>query len=657
MSDAVKELVIRIKRDDAQARASMRAYHASEKARIKEMLSDDEIAERAKTAFLKREIKQRIEEQAKAQKTTVELAKAEAKARADAEKEATAATKKEGAERLKAEKAAARETVRAARESAREQRQLERDAVAATKAATAARTKILAEASGAADGQIGLVKKGVVGLNTAIGGATTGALALMRGLVQSSEEATAYIDAMMNKAEATRDAMREISALQKGEAPTYKFTADQAKAAAAAGVSSQEYLQAQTRWEEYAGQYIGEGPEHKLTREQSDALFNQAVTFSAARGIDSGDTAQLLATVVASSPKGTSNQAMMTQFAKAQKVAELAAGKSGPIVRQIAEIAAQEVGAGGSMESVAQAAPFVAVAANQAPDKAGFLTEAMLRGLRGVRSDPAKAKALGVARGMTTMQQLEAVEKATSAAVAGGADEGEFLDQFFPNSQDWRGVRGVLNAGIRGGGFARAEATMAGITDQTVVDANRKYLGSDVAKIKNRESLLEASEAGRAQRYQRLREVELEEERKLVNSGEAEKPMQPWEYPGFVARYVLGGGNRRQQLLTSRIGERLQRELSNAPGGREYMEQHHLTSSNPLSAFAAGTLGGALTPTRAMADGFNFIQDLGQKMIDQTNAIREHTAVVKEQAARDKAAAGGGVPKPAPSKPPEIGRL
>lgn len=613
MSDGVKELIIRIKREiDPAGEAASKAFFANEKKRIKENLSDVEIAEKAKTAFARREIQQRIQAQARAQQTTTEQAKA-----------AQGETNKAVADGMKA-------AAQIARQADRERRQLERESVASLKAASAQRTKLMRDEAKSVDASFAFTRKAIGGATVAIGGLTAAATSMMRGMAASSQEATGYIRGMVEKAEAARDALREIAALT-GKENTLAGAAGQARAAAKAGVSPEKYAQAQERWEQFAGSLIGNGPEHKLTREQSDEIFNQATTYSQARGSDSGDTAQLLATIVQASPKGTPTKEIMSQFAKAQKVAELASGPTGPIVRQIAEIANQEIGGGGSIKNVTDAAPFVQVAAQADAGSAGMLTEAMLRGLREVRKDPEKMQKLGITKDMNIMQQLGAVNTAADAHVAGGGDEGMFLDEFFKDSREWRGIRSMLNAGIRGGAFARADAQMAGVDDQTVTAVGDEYKNSQMGRFQTRKSDLTASERDRAEKFARMREIELEEKKNLTDSGDLERPEGPVGWAVRAAKGAFGAGDRESQLMTARMGNRLKDQLLATPEGTAYAHEHHLIPDSPNQVTTGtGQLGGAFTPTKALADGFNFVEQLNAKMDAQLKAIQEQTKVIRE---------------------------
>lgn len=137
------DLIISLGMDKSEAEKAAAAFHAAEKRRIDKLLSDAEVAEKARAEFIRRANQQKIADAAKAQKTEIELAKEQAKAQAEsakqaareqanAAKEAAKAAKEAAAERTRAEKEAERvvrdamrEQAKAAREAAAEQARLD----------------------------------------------------------------------------------------------------------------------------------------------------------------------------------------------------------------------------------------------------------------------------------------------------------------------------------------------------------------------------------------------------------------------------------------------------------------------------------------------------------------------------------------------------
>jgi hypothetical protein len=136
MADA-NELIIRMKLDRSLAEREAEQFHKAEKARIARTLSDAEVAEKARTAFIQRENAQRVQAAAKAQKTTVEQAREAVEAEKRLAGESADAAKKAAREAAEARKRAEREAKaeidRLARESARAAKEAAREAAADAK--------------------------------------------------------------------------------------------------------------------------------------------------------------------------------------------------------------------------------------------------------------------------------------------------------------------------------------------------------------------------------------------------------------------------------------------------------------------------------------------------------------------------------------------
>ncbi|MDG3008525.1 hypothetical protein [Paludisphaera mucosa] len=131
-----QDLIIRLQIDKAAAERSSQEFHANEKARIAKTLTDAEAAEKAKTAFIKRENDQRVQELARSQKTTVEQAKAVEDERKRLAKDAAA----EQARLIKDVERAAKESARA---RAEDERQWSKRALTEAEVAERAKTAIV----------------------------------------------------------------------------------------------------------------------------------------------------------------------------------------------------------------------------------------------------------------------------------------------------------------------------------------------------------------------------------------------------------------------------------------------------------------------------------------------------------------------------------
>lgn len=120
------DLTIFLKLDRSLAERESAAWHAGEKARVDRALTDHEVAEKAKSEYLRRENAQRVQEAARAQKTAIEqareAAKLELKDRAEAAKLIAQIERDAAKEKARVERELEREIKEAARRRAAEDR-------------------------------------------------------------------------------------------------------------------------------------------------------------------------------------------------------------------------------------------------------------------------------------------------------------------------------------------------------------------------------------------------------------------------------------------------------------------------------------------------------------------------------------------------------
>lgn len=685
MSDAIKELVIRIKRDSAAALADQRAYHAAERKAIQQSLTDAQVAERAKTEFLKRENRQRIQEAARAARTTVEQAKAAEKAKADAAKataaaakqaqkeieaagkkavaearkdakDATAAAKQAQAARVEASKKAAADIIASTRQMIAESKRLEREmfaegrrlaaesaatdkrdaqnAIVSSKLAFSEKKKHLDDQKRATDEAAAATRQMTRALlGTQVAGAALNAVKVgIDAVAQSAADARARIAAMNAEAAAARFSDREVAALT-GNKPTVAFSASLAGQAAQAGVSPEVYRQAQTAFQAQAGQFVGTDELAKVNQQDADELLQRVSSFSASQGVNVADSAKLMGTIIGKSAKGTSKQDLMSTFGKVFKGVQLAPGETGPLLNQLSELIQEEVGQGGSFNSVLEALPLIRVMAERNPGEASTYGRALIRGLRDINSDPRKAAEVGITKGMSFLEQVQAVDKSATAS----GDEGAFLNKFFPDIRGFGGVRTALNAGTRGGGFARVARDMAGVNDQAITGVIQDYLGGEEGKAQanaSREQQARLEQAA-SPGMRLLAEARARASTSLESAGGLNQGEGLFGSIFTAAGQAAGYGDRKQQEETALVGTELAQRLSGYPGGREFMKREGLTPNlNPFS------FGSRMASESSLAQGFNLLNQLreaAQSLKDAGDAIKS----TKQP-----------VPTPAPARPP-----
>lgn len=651
MSDAVRELTIKVTRDDAEAKAKAAAFWAAElegqrkaAAAAKATGAASVAAEKSKATAAKAANKEWGDSAQYAAKIVKDAQKSVADQAASIRK-ADKAAQKELADEAKATAEARKKAAKAILESVRasiaESRQIEKEAftegrrlaaeasAADRKSATEARTYSRAawrETSQRYRDQKRTVDEAAAATQrltrTMMGSQVAGAAL---NLVKSSFDAinhsvqasTEHLRALIQKGEEARRLDREIAALT-GNAPSILYSAQQAREAAQAGVAPDDYRRGQIAFQAQAGQFIGEGEFSKISQEDAADLMRRVASFSASQGIDVADPAKLMGTLIGKAPKGTSNADLMGTFGKLFKAIQLAPGETSPLVGQLAELVQEEVGEGGTFQDVLDAAPLIRAMAERNPGEASTYGRSIIRGLREVRGDPQKMQDLGITRGMDFMQQVQAVDKASQAYAAGGGDEGEFLSKYFKDIRTFGGVRTAINAGVRGKGFDRVYAEMKKVDEATVNDDIRAYLLSEEGTTQRQESSIAAAEREQASRqvpYQKLRRTARES---IISSGELGRD-EGWIGSILTrAGEMAGQGTREEQETKKLVGNVLYDKLSRVSGGREYMKSAGI---DPVASGASGSLGSGNISESKLIDAAAMFEQLKRAVEANTKAL------------------------------------
>ena len=128
-----------------------------------------------------------------------------------------------------------------------------------------------------------------------------------------------------------RQAMQQVAAL-KGQSNTNQFTVQEAKKAAAASLTPQEWRSFQEQFQSYGGTYI-EGDQSKFqereiggkkvsTSEQAEQYKQKIAEFAKARGIPAAEIAQLGGALLQFSEGPQTTEDLMSQLGKVYKTLE-----------------------------------------------------------------------------------------------------------------------------------------------------------------------------------------------------------------------------------------------------------------------------------------------------------------------------------------------
>lgn len=584
MSDLARDLTLNFHwRDLASGPAGQ--FFEAEKRRIREVRDEQEKSDQAYVRAIYKHLAAQKQLATEQKRAIDEIARERTRAEEKAQREIDASFRRGQKEQLAEARAAAKERAAADVRAAKERMAAEKQASDAAHQWAMHEWEVKQELAAKQKAMWNDLKTAGIAVAGAVGAAW---IQSMRDAAESVREARDHIKGMTEEMEGARKGDREIAALR-GQKPTAMFSAQLAREAGAVGLSPDEYKQAALAFEAHAGQYVGgeetgdvkadtaalEKAGKRVTRDQSLRLQQKVAGYAVgARGLGADEAMRLLGVVIAKSKANATDDEIMGQYARAMKSAELAPGRTSPIVGQIAELAMESVGPEGDFKSVEQGTSLVRVMAQRNPNEASTYGRALLRGLREVRQDPAKMAELGIVKGMDINQQLIAVDKAVKAHVAGGGDQGEFLSKYFKDIREWGAVSTAINEGIRGGGFQRIQGEMAGVNAETARKETIDYLGSEEGRTAKDKSEEIAITRERSAYYNELRHMQREARHAIITGGELEIP--EGQVESFLTRRgeEWGQGGRFEQTERAEVGRMLRERLSGSREGRKWLFDH-----------------------------------------------------------------------------------
>lgn len=305
-----------------------------------------------------------------------------------------------------------------------------------------------------------------------IGTVTQTFAAISHGLQETSD----YAAKVAKEFTDLRHSLMQVAALTGGKGDA-AMTVAQAEQGAAAALTGPEWKDVQEKFQAQAGAYIGNAPGSKLSATQAIGVQQRVGEFAKARGIAPGEAMALMGTVVQEAAPGTTPEEMLSKFGSLFQVAEKAVGATAPQLAKIQEL----TGSGFESGEAARAANIFAVGA-----QGEEATYAMIarRALDDVRLKGQGAE-LGLERGQSPLQMMEAAAGKLSERVAGGEDEAELLKKYFADSREQRAMRILMNRGVGANEFENTRkllgSTSADYVESTITDYEKTPEGRQQA--------------------------------------------------------------------------------------------------------------------------------------------------------------------------------
>jgi hypothetical protein len=321
-----------------------------------------------------------------------------------------------------------------------------------------------------------------------------------------------------------RQMMQQVAAL-KGQQNTNEFTVSEAKKAAAASLTPQEWRSFQEQFQSFGGAYL-EGDQARFkdrmiggkqvsAGEQAEQYQQQIAEFAKARGIPANEIAQLGGALLQFSEGPQTTEGLMSRLGKVYKTLERAPTPVSQLMPQMSRVMAQ----GASAEEASQ---MLAIMSEAMPgeEETGVtntikaITNQVLGG---------KGEKLGQQKGMTRVEQIKAAVQAIQSRVGKGEDLDAILHEVAPDLREMRGLKGFLTRGLEAQGFERTvgyqEETPADFVQSTIAD----YETTDAGQKAKRDADRALARAQAGARHQAEEAVKERAGTMLTQSGELEE--------------------------------------------------------------------------------------------------------------------------------------
>jgi hypothetical protein len=477
-----------------------------------------------------------------------------------------------------------------------------------------------------------------------------------------SSEFKAAVDYITNISKAfveLRQAMQQVVAL-KGHVNTNQFTVEEAKKAAAANLTPQEWKAFQEQFLSFGGAYI-EGDQARFVLQETDEEFiKRAEAHAKKTGMTKGQAmATLQKQTVANTEQADEYQQKIAEFAKARGIPAAQIVQLGGALLQFAEgpqtpeQMMEQLGRvyktlGRAPTPVSQLMPQMpgvmaqGASAEEAAQMLAIMAEAMAgeeetgvtNTIKAITNQvlEGKGEALGQKEGMSRLEQVKAAVAAIKARQEKGEDLDAILKEVAPDLREMRGLKGFLTRGLEARGFERTkgyqEETPADFVQQSIEEYEKTDAGRRDAAQAAR-ALAEARAGALNSTLQTLQEAATV---RMTDRGEFEE-FRLGKSPVRGATGKLTGIDVRQQRTNADILTEVARRAAEA--GVE-----DKSSYNPSTALGRANI----ASDSALEDQLT----INKRLLEMLEKIEENT---RQQTEKDKAG------KPISAPPPGGGGI
>lgn len=365
-------------------------------------------------------------------------------------------------------------------------------------------------------------------------------------MAQGYKESAEYIREIAKEYTGLRTLMQEIAALQ-GKDNTGSFTSDQARAAAGAGLTPEEWVGFQSSFQASAGAFL-EGDDAKMNEADAEEYQKRLAAFAKARGVDAGQVAKLGGSILQFSEGDVSVDDAMAQFGRAFKTMEIAPGDLGALLGDTNKVMAQ----GSSSDEAAQ---LLHLGTLFNPSGEENSIRRALTGLNRNIMDGAGEDLGGIDNTMSPLQKIETAARALAARRDQGEDLDEMLAEYFPEQMETLAMKGFIDRGVDDKGFERVKGFNVETPDDFAAVAVEDYQKTDAGRFSKAQAELAAERIVQGEKFKEVEQAKLEAEKQLTEEGRFEDMTGPADVARSLWSSVplIGSGTDvRTQLIQER---------------------------------------------------------------------------------------------------------
>lgn len=329
-------------------------------------------------------------------------------------------------------------------------------------------------------------------------------------VANSWKEAGNEVQRMTQQFLQLREQLQQVAALTNKD-NNAQFTVSQAKAAEAAGLKTQDWVKFQENFQSYAGAYL-EGDQAKLNEQDAERYQQALAKFAKARGINASEAAEAGGNILMSAEGPISDEEALKRFGRGYRTLERARTPVTQLLPQSTRLMAQ----GSNFEESAQ---LLGIQAEANPGEEGTYVENVVKALREATLKGTGAE-LGLKKGMTPLEQIQAAAETLDRRISGGEDEDQLLSTYFKDIREFKGMQGFISKGVRAGGFSRFRKYANETADNYVDQTNDRYSASEQGQFAQQQASLDRAEAEQGARYKDAAFLRKQAEAQLTEEGE-----------------------------------------------------------------------------------------------------------------------------------------